>query len=108
MSLQKLPSAVGPFSIPDDVARYCRQRQITEDLDKALGIVRTAFPDLRKAELALEEHEVLHQVVRIHGEVRDTPTNVAQRLWDCIGLWVDALPRDALLLLQLDIDPETE
>jgi hypothetical protein len=108
MSIQEVPSASGLFTVPDDVANYCREKGLTADLAQALGIVRTAYPGLRKPKIALEDHEVLGHAVLISGEVRDTPTNVAKRNWDCIGQWVDALRRDALPYFLLDVDPEGE
>src|SRR5947209_6812538 len=108
MSLHEVPSASVSFAVPDDVLNYCRAKGINDDLDKALGVVRAAFPDLRKTEIALEDHEVLDRVVRIHGEVPDAPTNVAQRIWDCIACLDAAVSRDGFLYLQLDIDPEGE
>jgi hypothetical protein len=108
MSIQELPSSASPFVVPNDVAAYCRQRGITDDLHKALSIVREFFPDLRKPELVLEEHEVLDHVVTIAGEARRAPADLAQRIWDCIGRWTDVVPRGALHYSRLRIHPEGE
>ena len=108
MPTKEVPAAPVTFTIPDDVLAYCRKKGITDDFEKALGILRDFFPDLRKVEILLEEHEVLDRKIVIRGEAPGAAGDVAQRIWDCVGRWVDALPRGAMLYFQLGIHPEGE
>ncbi len=108
MPTKEVPAAPVPFAIPDDVLAYCQETGIKDEFDKALAVVRDAFPDLCKVEIALEEHEVLKNVVVITGSAPGTPTDVAQRTWDCVGRWAEAVPRDPLLYFHLMVRSECE
>jgi hypothetical protein len=94
--------------IPPDVLAWCDQKGITNDFRTALAIVRADFPDLRYERIMLEEHEALEWAVVIEGRIPATPAQVAQRNWDCIGRWVEALRRDALSYFSLRIHPDSE
>ena len=49
-----MPPTVAPYTIPEEVARYCAANQLTPYLEAALRLAEEAFSPVQRIQVALE------------------------------------------------------
>lgn len=92
--------------LPSDIARFCREQGIEEQLDRALALVNDHFPDARGvyAELMYDPDAPWDTWVSLTVELSGALSDILPRDEQFVHRWVAEIPWPAADQIVVDLD----
>jgi hypothetical protein len=85
--------AVAPYTIPEEVARYCAATQLTPYLDTAIRLAEEAFSPVRRLQVSLEaDPETGEDYLFITVAIDDRGEQVLEQKKRFTRAWVQSAP----------------